>query len=335
MKKMKVLVTGGAGFIGSHFIRYLLKSDSGCKVVNLDKLTYAGNLENLRDVENDDRYHFIKGDIADAGIVKEAIDGVSVVVNFAAETHVDRSIISPEDFIRTDVMGVHTLLEAGRREGIELFVNISTDEVYGSLEQGSASEEAALSPSSPYSASKSGGDLLALAYFKTYQLPVIVTRSSNNYGSHQYPEKIIPLFITNLLESKKVPLYGDGLNVRDWLYVEDNCEAIGLVMRRGTPGEIYNIGAGIEMSNLELTHTILRMMDLGDEWIRPVSDRPGHDRRYSVDSSKIRSLGWSPKNDFHNGLRKTVDWYRENRSWWEKIKSGEYREYYRRQYISD
>lgn len=332
---MKLLVTGGAGFIGSHFIRYILSSYTDCHIVNLDKLTYAGNLENLADIEGDSRYRFIRGDIADPAAVEEAIRGAEAVVNFAAETHVDRSILTPDDFIRTDILGVHTLLEAVRSEGVQLFVHISTDEVYGSVESGSSKEDAPLDPSSPYSASKSGGDLLALAYYKTFGVPVIITRSSNNYGSHQYPEKIIPLFITNLLDGEKVPLYGDGQNVRDWLYVEDNCEAIETVMRKGSPGEVYNIGGGREMSNLDLTRTILGMMNMGEEWIRPVTDRPGHDRRYSVDCSKIKALGWSPRHDFEEGLLETIDWYRGNRFWWEKIKSGEYRDYYRRQYQTE
>ncbi len=329
---MNYLVTGGAGFIGSHFVRFLLRHEPDCRVTNLDKLTYAGNLENLADVVGDPRYRFIKGDIADPAAVAEAMEGAKVVVNFAAETHVDRSIISPDDFIRTDIFGVHTLLEAGRGADLTLFLQISTDEVYGSIEEGSFHESDPLSPSSPYSASKAGGDLLVLAYGKTYGLPVAITRSSNNYGPNQYPEKVIPLFITNLLEKKKVPLYGDGLNVRDWLYVTDNCRGIHTVIRRGKPGEIYNIGGGREVTNRDLTSSILSLLQLGEEWIQPVADRPAHDRRYSVDCSKLRALGWAPRRDFAEGLRETVEWYRQHSSWWRRIKSGEYREYYRRQY---
>jgi dTDP-glucose 4,6-dehydratase len=326
------LVTGGAGFIGSHFVRHLLANEPGCRVVNLDKLTYAGNLENLEQVSGDTRYRFIQGDIADPAAAAAAMEGAEVAVNFAAETHVDRSIMSAEDFIRTDVLGVHTLLEAGRKAGLKLFLQISTDEVYGSIDRGSFREGDPLSPNSPYSASKAGGDLLALAYGRTHGLPVIVTRSSNNYGPNQYPEKMIPLFITNLLEGEPVPLYGDGLNVRDWLHVADNCEGILTAIRRGTPGEAYNIGAGREMTNLALTRDLLTLMGAGADRIRRVTDRPAHDRRYSVDCAKLRALGWAPRRDFRDGLRETVAWYREHPAWWRRIKSGEYREYYRRQY---
>jgi dTDP-glucose 4,6-dehydratase len=327
-----ILVTGGCGFIGSHFIRHLLGTDPDCRVVNLDKLTYAGNPDNLRDLEGNPRYRFVRGDIADPEAVSTAMAGADTVVNFAAETHVDRSILSAGDFIRTDVLGVHTLLEAGREKGIGLFVQISTDEVYGSIETGSFRETDPLAPSSPYSAGKAGGDLLAQAYWKTYGLPVIVTRSSNNYGPNQYPEKIIPLFVTNLIEGKQVPLYGDGGNVRDWLYVVDNVEAVDLVMRAGTPGEVYNIGGGTEVTNRRLTDLLLAELGLGPEFIKPVADRPGHDRRYSVDCSRVRALGWTPRHPFEEGIRETVRWYRENRPWWERIKSGEYREYYLKQY---
>ncbi len=327
-----ILVTGGAGFIGSHFIRLLLRRYPEARVVNLDKLTYAGNPENLSDVQGDPRYRFVRGDVTDAAAVGEAMSGAGIAVNFAAETHVDRSIMSADDFIRTDVLGVHTLMEAGRARGLKLLVHVSTDEVYGSIERGSFTEASPLDPSSPYSASKAGGDLLALAYHRTHGFPVVITRSSNNYGPNQYPEKVIPLFITNLLEGRKVPLYGDGLNVRDWLYVTDNCEAIDLVMRRGRPGEAYNIGGGCEVTNLELTGRILELMGLGEERIERVADRPGHDRRYSLDCAKVRALGWKPRHDFRRGLEETVDWYRRNRPWWEKIKSGAYLDYYRRQY---
>jgi dTDP-glucose 4,6-dehydratase len=327
-----ILVTGGAGFIGSHFIRHLLRQYPEVMVTNLDKLTYAGNPENLSDIQEDPRYRFVRGDITDAAAVREAMSGASLAVNFAAETHVDRSIMSADDFIRTDILGVHALLEAGRDQGLRLLVHISTDEVYGSIDRGSFNEASPLDPSSPYSSSKAGGDLLALAYHRTHGFPVIITRSSNNYGPNQYPEKVIPLFITNLLEGKKVPLYGDGLNVRDWLYVTDNCEAIDLVMRRGRPGEVYNIGGGCEIANLELTRRILELMGLGEDRVERVADRPGHDRRYSLDCTKLRALGWAPRHDFRRGLEETVDWYGRNRPWWEKIKSGAYHEYYRRQY---
>ncbi len=331
---MDFLVTGGAGFIGSHFIRHLLSAYPDSRVTNLDKLTYAGNPENLADVASDSRYRFIKGDIADPVRVREAMEGADCVVNFAAETHVDRSIMSAVDFVRTDVIGVYVLLEAAREAGVERFIQISTDEVYGSIQDGSASEETPLNPSNPYSASKAGGDLLALSYFTTHGFPVMVTRSSNNYGPNQYPEKIIPLFITNLMEGGKVPLYGDGLNVRDWLHVTDNCRAIDVIVRRGRPGEVYNVAGERELTNRELTLKVLTAMGLGEDRIEMVTDRPGHDRRYSLDASKLRSLGWSPETPFEEGLRSTIEWYGENRPWWEKIKSGEFREYYRRQYSS-
>ena len=331
---MDFLVTGGAGFIGSHFIRHLLSAYPDSRVTNLDKLTYAGNPENLADVASDSRYRFIKGDIADPVRVREAMEGADCVVNFAAETHVDRSIMSAVDFVRTDVIGVYVLLEAAREAGVERFIQISTDEVYGSIQDGSASEETPLNPSNPYSASKAGGDLLALSYFTTHGFPVMVSRSSNNYGPNQYPEKIIPLFITNLMEGGKVPLYGDGLNVRDWLHVTDNCRAIDVIVRRGRPGEVYNVAGERELTNRELTLKVLTAMGLGEDRIEMVTDRPGHDRRYSLDASKLRSLGWSPETPFEEGLRSTIEWYGENRPWWEKIKSGEFREYYRRQYSS-
>jgi dTDP-glucose 4,6-dehydratase len=329
---MRILVTGGSGFIGSHFIRLLLGGGADDRVTNLDKLTYAGNPENLRDVEDDPRYRFLRGDIADPAAVREAMEGVDAVVNFAAETHVDRSIHSADDFIRTDILGVHTLLEEARRRKVPRFVHISTDEVYGSIAQGAFTEESPLSPSSPYSASKAGGDLLALAYHRTHGLPVVITRSSNNYGPNQYPEKVIPLFITNLIEGRRVPLYGDGLNVRDWLHVEDNCRAILLVLREGREGEVYNIGAGQELTNLELTRTLVRLLDRDESFIQRVEDRPAHDRRYSVDSRKVRALGWSPRIGTAQGLAATVRWYQEHPGWWTRIKSGEYLEYYRRQY---
>ena len=329
---MRLLVTGGCGFIGSNFIRLVLDEHPEDEILNLDKLTYAGNPENLRDVEENPRYRFQKGDICEEGDVREAFAwGPEAVVNFAAETHVDRSIASPEAFVRTDVLGTYRLLEATRARGAR-FVQISTDEVYGSIAEGSFSEESPLRPNSPYAASKAGADLLVRAYVRTYGLDAVIVRSSNNYGPYQYPEKVIPLFVTNLLEGRKVPLYGEGRNVRDWLYVEDNCRAIDLVLRSGRAGEAYNAGAGQEKTNLELTRAILEMMGAGEESIRFVPDRPGHDLRYSIDSSRLRELGWAPRYDFATGLRETVDWYRDHPAWWRPIKSGEFRRYYLERY---
>jgi len=329
---MRIVVTGGAGFIGSNFVRYLLGKYDDLEVVNLDKLTYAGNLENLRDVEDDARYAFVKGDICDAAVVRATLDGADAVVNFAAETHVDRSISGPQDFISTDVLGTHTLLEAVRELDVKRYLQISTDEVYGSTETGSFTEESDLAPSSPYSASKAGGDLQVLAYYRTYGTPVLITRSSNNYGGWQYPEKIIPLFITNAIDDLPLPVYGDGLNVRDWLHVEDNCSAVDAVLHEGELGEVYNIGGGNEVRNLALTRRILELLGKGEDLIRYVVDRPGHDRRYSIDCAKVRALGWEPAVDFEDGLERTVAWYRDNPDWWRRLKSGEWREYYAQQY---
>ena len=347
---MRILVTGGAGFIGSNFIRYVLRAHPEDSVVNLDKLTYAGNLKNLTDVADDPRYTFVKGDICDAAVVEEAVCGdavdsgasdggantrgrsVDAIVNFAAETHVDRSISGPEDFIRTDVLGTHVLLEAMRRHGIARYLQISTDEVYGSVEQGSFTEIDPLCPSSPYSASKAGADLQVLAYHTTYGLPVLITRSSNNYGPFQYPEKLIPLFATNALDGLQLPVYGDGQNVRDWIHVEDNCAAVDVVLRSGTPGEVYNIGGGNERTNMEITRLVLQATGRGEDLIRYVGDRPGHDRRYSVDATKTRALGWQPQIAFADGIAATVAWYRDRRDWWEPIKSGEWKDFYAQQY---
>ena len=329
---MRLVVTGGAGFIGSNFVRFMLRRYDDLEVVNLDKLTYAGNLDNLRDVEDDARYTFVKGDICDAAVVRAALQGADAVVNFAAETHVDRSISGPQDFISTDVLGTHTLLEAVRELAIARYVQISTDEVYGSTETGSFTEESDLAPSSPYSASKAGADLLVLAYHRTYGAPVLITRSSNNYGPWQYPEKIIPLFITNAIDDQALPVYGDGLNVRDWLYVDDNCAGIDAVLRKGVEGEVYNIGGGNEVRNLALTRQILELLGKSPELIRFVADRPGHDRRYSIDCGKLQALGWRPATPFETGLERTVSWYRDNPLWWRKIQSGEWREYYEQQY---
>jgi dTDP-glucose 4,6-dehydratase len=329
---MRLLVTGGCGFIGSNFIRLVLEEHREDEVLNLDKLTYAGNPENLREVEGSPRYFFQKGDICEAEDVARAFAwGPDAVANFAAETHVDRSITSPEAFVKTDVLGTYRLLEQARELGIR-FMQISTDEVYGSISDGSFTEESPLRPNSPYAASKAGADLLVRSYVRTYGIDAVIVRSSNNYGPYQYPEKVIPLFVTNLLEGRKVPLYGEGRNVRDWLYVRDNCKAIDLVLRSGLSGEAYNIGAGQEKTNLELTHAILGIMGAGDESIQYVTDRPGHDLRYSVDSSKLKGLGWSPQRDFESGLRETVEWYRDNPGWWKPIKSGEFRRYYVEKY---
>jgi len=329
---MRLLVTGGCGFIGSNFIRMVLEEHPEDEVLNLDKLTYAGNPENLREVEGSPRYFFQKGDICEAEDVARAFAwGPDAVANFAAETHVDRSITSPEAFVKTDVLGTYRLLEQARELGIR-FMQISTDEVYGSISDGSFTEESPLRPNSPYAASKAGADLLVRSCVRTYGIDAVIARSSNNYGPYQYPEKVIPLFVTNLLEGRKVPLYGEGRNVRDWLYVRDNCKAIDLVLRSGLSGEAYNIGAGQEKTNLELTHAILGIMGAGDESIQYVTDRPGHDLRYSVDSSKLKGLGWSPQRDFESGLRETVEWYRDNPGWWKPIKSGEFRRYYVEKY---
>jgi len=326
------LVTGGAGFIGSNYIRYMLKKHKDVEIINLDKLTYAGNLDNLKDIEEDSRYTFIKGDICDEVLVNRIMTGVDVVVNFAAESHVDRSIGAPDDFIRTDVFGTFVLLEAARTNKIEKFIQISTDEVYGSIDKGSFTENDPLMPSSPYSASKTGADRLAFSYFVTYDLPVIVTRCSNNFGPFHYPEKLIPLFVTNAIENKSLPIYGDGKNVRDWIYVEDHCDGVEFVCQNGKLGEVYNIGGGNEKTNLEITERILKKLEKPQSLMTHIKDRLGHDRRYSIDCSKIGDLGWQPKHEFEEALDKTITWFMENRWWWEKLKSGEYLEYYTQQY---
>jgi len=331
---MKLLVCGGAGFIGSNFIRRLLARPEPVTVVNFDKLTYAGNPDNLRPVEDDPRYSFVQGDIVDREAVLRAAQGVDAIVNFAAETHVDRSITDPEAFLRTDIMGTHTLLEAVRELGIGRMVQVSTDEVYGSIDKGSCAEDYPLVANSPYSASKAGGDLQVLAYHRTYGLPVMITRGSNTYGPYQYPEKLIPLFVTNALEGEKLPLYGDGLNVRDWLHVDDHCAGIEFVLANGEPGQVYNIGGGNERNNLEITGIILDELGLGEDSIRRVPDRPGHDRRYSLDCGRLRIMGWSPKVEFESGLRETIRWYRDNLWWWQKIKhqSEDFAQWKRRWY---
>ena len=330
---MRILVTGGAGFIGSHFVRLLLRQQN-TTVVNLDALRYSGNLDNLRDVEAHPRYTFIHGDICDAAVVDRAMreHQIEAIVNVAAETHVDRSILEPGGFVRTDVIGTSVLLEAARAAGIRRFLQVSTDEVYGDVPIGRSVESDPLAPRSPYAASKAGGDLLALSYFTTYCLPVLVTRGSNTFGPNQYPEKFIPLFVTNALEDQPLPLYGDGLQQRDWLSVEDHCEGIELVLRQGTPGEVYNIGGGQERRNQDVAEAILALLDKPRSLIRHVTDRPGHDRRYALNCDKIAKLGWKPRHSFEDALKATVDWYRENPWWWQKIKSGEFRAYYERVY---
>ncbi len=328
----KYLITGGAGFIGSNFIHYLFEKYDDVEIENLDKLTYAGNLDNLKDFENRPDYKFAKGDICNQELVEDLMKDCDFVVNFAAESHVDRSIGAPDDFIKTDIYGTFVLLESARKYSIKKFIQISTDEVYGSIENGSFKETDPLMPSSPYSASKAGADRLAYSYFVTYNLPVIITRCSNNFGPYQYPEKLIPLFITNAIEDKQLPLYGDGMNVRDWIYVRDHCDAIDFVIKSGVDGEVYNIGGGNEKHNLEITNKILKGLGKSNDLIKYVTDRPGHDRRYSVDCSKLIDLGWQPKNQFDQAMDLTIDWYKNNRWWWEKIKSGEYLEYYKKHY---
>ncbi|MFG1641367.1 dTDP-glucose 4,6-dehydratase [Amycolatopsis sp. NPDC049252] len=322
---MRVLVTGGAGFIGSNYVRQALSGGypvlAGAEVTVLDKLTYAGNRANLAPVAGSERLTFVHGDICDAAVVADVMRGVDLVVHFAAESHVDRSIAGSGDFVLTNVLGTHTLLEAALRAEVGKFVHVSTDEVYGSIDDGSWPEEHPLEPNSPYSAAKASSDLLARAYFRTHGLPVCVTRCSNNYGPYQFPEKVIPLFVTNLLDGGQVPLYGDGLNVRDWLHVDDHCQGIQLVAEAGRPGEVYNIGGGTELSNLDLTGRLLDAAGAGWDRVRRVEDRKGHDRRYSVDITKIGTeLGYAPQVKFDEGLAATVAWYTANRSWWEPLK---------------
>lgn len=319
-----VLITGGCGFIGSHFVRRFLKSHPDWNVINFDKLTYAGNRANLQDCESNPHYKFVQGDICDIKKVESVMEQVQAVVHFAAETHVDRSIESADDFLMTNIFGTRTLLEAAKKYSIKRFLQISTDEVYGSIASGFAKEDAPLLPNSPYSASKAGADLMARAYWVTYQLPVLITRSSNNYGSHQFPEKVIPLFITNLIEGKKVPLYGKGANRRDWIYVEDNCRALEIVFDNGEPGEIYNVGSTNEMSNLELTQTLLKEMGAGQDRINPVTDRLGHDFRYGIDMDKVFKLGFKPEHSFTDGLRATIEWYRTHPEWWQPLKQDRF-----------
>ena len=332
MKHNRIMVTGGAGFIGSAYVRHVLALYADTEVVVFDKLTYAGNLENLQDCDAT-RYNFIQGDIADADAVRDAMRGCDLVVNFAADSHVDRSIHGAADFIATNVTGVYNLCESARDLEIERLLLVSTDEVYGSIDAGSFTESSSVGPRNPYSASKASGELVALAHHTTYGTPIIITRGSNTYGPYQYPEKVLPLFATNAIDGEPLPLYQGGENnVRDWLYVEDHCSGIDTALRRGTPGEIYNVAGGNERRNIELTMKILECTGKDESLIRLVTDRPGHDRRYSIDASKLQSLGWSPNMDWEEGIRCTVNWYQQNEQWWRKIKSGEFREFYAKQY---
>jgi len=332
---MKLLVTGGAGFIGSNFIHYILEEHPQWEVTNLDKLTYAGNLDNLRDAENEPRYHFIKGDIADRELVYGLLShGFDTIINFAAESHVDRSILDTSPFIETNIKGTQVLLEGARQYHIERFIQVSTDEVYGSIDEGSFSELSPLSPNSPYAASKAAADLLCRAYFQTYHVPVIITRSSNNFGPYQFPEKLIPLAITNALEDKPIPVYGDGLNIRDWIFVVDHCRALDVIIQKGEDGQIYNIAGGNEKNNLELVYQLLELLNKPKSLITFVSDRPGHDRRYALNITKLTArLDWKPECSFDEALSVTVDWYLGHKPWWLRIKSGEYAKYYDRMYF--
>jgi dTDP-glucose 4,6-dehydratase len=333
-----ILVTGGAGFIGSNFVRFWLAAHPEWRVTTLDKLTYAGRLENLQGAMEDPRHRFVRGDIADPDVARPLVESADVVVHFAAETHVDRSILAAGDFIRTDVQGTFVLLEAARSAPrLRRFVQISTDEVYGSVASGASRETDELRPRNPYSATKAAADRLAYSYWATFGVPVVITRASNNYGPNQFPEKVIPLFVTNAVDDIPVPLYGDGGNVRDWLHVLDHCRALDLLLTKGEPGEVYNIGGGNEVRNIDLTHAILRLLDKPATLIRPVPDRPGHDRRYCLDTTKLRALGWTPQVEFAAGLEDTVRWYRENGWWWRPIKEQDpaFRDYYQAQYGQD
>ncbi|OMC64291.1 dTDP-glucose 4,6-dehydratase [Paenibacillus odorifer] len=332
---MKLLITGGAGFIGSNFVLYMLQQHPDYEIVNVDALTYAGNLENLKAIENNPNYTFVKADITDVTAMDGLISqGVDVVVNFAAESHVDRSILEPEVFVKTNVLGTQVLLDAAKKYSITKFVQVSTDEVYGSLGAiGLFTEETPLAPNSPYSASKAGGDLLVRAYHETFGLPVNITRCSNNYGPYQFPEKLIPLMISRALADQALPVYGDGMNIRDWLYVEDHCSAIDLVIHKGVNGEVYNIGGNNERTNVHIVNTVLQELGKPTSLITYVQDRPGHDRRYGIDPTKIMNeLGWKPKHTFETGIKETIQWYLNNREWWTRIQSGEYQKYAEQQY---
>jgi dTDP-glucose 4,6-dehydratase len=335
---MELLVTGGAGFIGSNFVRYILKKYPEDEIVNLDLLTYAGNLENLKDIENNKNYKFVKGDIADKVLVNDLVKDCDVIVNFAAESHVDRSILDSSDFIRTNIVGTHNLLEAAKNNGLKRFHHISTDEVFGHLGPNDPpfNERAPYAPRSPYSASKAASDHLVRVYFHTHGLPITISNCSNNFGPFHFPEKLIPLTITNLMEGKKIPVYGDGLQVRDWLFVGDHCEAIDLILRKGKIGETYCVGGDFEKKNIDIVKIILKLLGKGEEMIEYVKDRPGHDRRYAIDFSKIKSeLGWQPRTSFEDGMKQTVEWYKNNEDWWRDVKSGEYQKYYEKQYSNN
>jgi len=330
----RLLVTGGAGFIGSNFVRYILSKHPSYQVVVLDKLTYAGNLANLADVAGNPKYRFVRGDICDQQLVDGLMAEVDAVINFAAETHVDRSILDAGGFIQTDVYGTFVLLEAMRKHKIQRFLQVSTDEVYGDIPSGSSVETDPFRPRSPYSASKAGGEMMVQAYHVTYELPVLITRGSNNYGPYQYPEKLIPVLITNALDDKDLPIYGDGLQIRDWLYVMDHCSAIDVVLHEGQIGESYNVGGGNERVNLDIAGKVLDQLNKPRTLLKYVKDRPGHDRRYSLGCTKLKRLGWAPARDFEEGLAETVQWYVENQAWWRPLKSGEYWEYYKKNYRS-
>jgi dTDP-glucose 4,6-dehydratase len=329
-----LLVTGGAGFIGSAFVRHMLGKHPDYNVVVFDKLTYAGNLDNLLPVQDDPRYKFVLGDISDREAVRRTLEAnrVDTVVNFAAETHVDRSILNPDAFIQTDVVGTYVLLDEGHKHGLERLLHVSTDEVYGDIPTGFSKEGDLLQPNSPYAASKAGGEMMVRAYHVTYGMDTIVTRGSNTFGPYQYPEKLLSLFITNAIDDQPLPLYGDGKQVRDWLYMDDHCRAIDLALHQGQAGEVYNVGGGNERYNIDVVRLMLSILGKPESLIRPVEDRPGHDRRYALDCTKIKRLGWSPATPFEEALKITVQWYLDNEWWWRKIKSGEYLEYYRAQY---
>ncbi|WP_025847893.1 dTDP-glucose 4,6-dehydratase [Paenibacillus ehimensis] len=332
---MKILITGGAGFIGSNFVIYMVNQYPNYEFINLDALTYAGNLENLKSVHSLPNYRFIKGDITDRDLVDSIVsDGVEAIINFAAESHVDRSITEPDIFVKTNVLGTQVLLDAAKKYNVKKFLQVSTDEVYGTLgETGLFTETTPLAPNSPYSSSKAGADLLVRAYHETFGLPVNITRCSNNYGPYQFPEKLIPLMIINALNNKSLPVYGDGLNVRDWLHVEDHCRAIDLVLHQGINGEVYNVGGNNERTNIQIVKTILSELGKNDDLIQYVKDRPGHDRRYAIDATKITTdLGWTPKYNFETGIKETIQWYLQNQAWWERIINGQYQEYYEKQY---
>ncbi|RAT98702.1 dTDP-glucose 4,6-dehydratase [Brevibacillus sp. Leaf182] len=332
---MKILVTGGAGFIGSNFLHYMLAKYPEYEFINVDNLTYAGNLENLRDVESCSNYQFVHGDITDRNLVNQLVSqGMDIIVNFAAESHVDRSITQPDLFVKTNVLGTQTLLDAAKQFQVQKYVQISTDEVYGSLgPTGLFTEETPLAPNSPYSASKAAADLLVRAYHETYGLAVNITRCSNNYGPYHFPEKLIPLMVIHALRGKQLPVYGDGLNVRDWLHVKDHCAAIDLVIHRGRSGEVYNVGGNNEWTNIDIVKTILKQLGKSEDLIQFVKDRPGHDRRYAIDATKLRSqLGWEPIYTFESGIVETIEWYVSNQKWWERILNGRYRDYYQQQY---